>query len=99
VKPYHRGLEDDDRRPPHLFTRGFHGEPLWEGCTACAVRHRCSTHREGDSSKDWGNIIRGLPQNSAEDCRFTEQESAGLMDGHARRLLPAIPEAPCRQSR
>lgn len=45
------------------------------------------------SSSEWVDIVRGLPQNSPEDCRFTEQEIADLMDGNARRLLAAIPEA------
>lgn len=51
------------------------------------------------SSEDWVDIIRRLPHDSPEDCRFTEQEIADLMDGNARRLLAAIPQAPGRRSR
>ena len=42
-------------------------------------------------SSEWVNIVRGLPQNSPEDCRFTEKEITDLMDGNARRLQSVIP--------
>ena len=39
------------------------------------------------SSKEWVDIIKALPHESAKDYRFTEEEVATLLDGNARRLL------------
>lgn len=44
------------------------------------------------SSREWIDIIKGLPHQAPPGQRFTEEEVAALLDGNARRLLDSIPD-------
>ena len=44
------------------------------------------------SSKEWVEMVKNLPREAPESCRFTEEEVSALLDGNARRLLASIPQ-------
>ncbi|MEE9515454.1 MAG: amidohydrolase family protein, partial [Candidatus Adiutricales bacterium] len=45
------------------------------------------------SSKEWIEIIRGLPDHAPASQRFSEEDVSALLDGNARRLLDSIPDS------
>ncbi len=45
------------------------------------------------SSKEWIEIIQGLPEHAPASQRFSEEDVSALLDGNARRLLDSIPDS------